>query len=280
MKRFLFLLIISSIVVSASAANALTTHQNELRANIINFLKEEGFMPEIDSDGDIQFKREGVKWYISINSVDEMPMYVSLFKWYNYSENFSKEAVSATLADLNSYKGVKVVIGNKGFMPSAEMYIVNAEPLKYAFYKLLGQIDNMDNRLTILIDEVKSLTFQSAFIANVDSDDSIIDDYGRPLYNYRAKYLKFKVFADVKTSGNYTFYVKIYNPDGRLLTDSNSPIGYTYKNSIKLEKGRREMHMIKWGTSNTGFWKSGKYKAEFYVNDKKIGEKEFYIYGN
>ncbi len=155
MKRFLFLLIISSIVVSASAANALTTHQNDLRANLINFLKEEGFMPEIDNDGDIQFKREGVKWYISIYSVDEMPMYISLFKWYNYSENYSKEAVSATLADLNSYKGVKVIIGNNGYMLSAEMYVVDAEPLKYAFYKLLGQIDNMDNRLTTLIKSQK-----------------------------------------------------------------------------------------------------------------------------
>ncbi len=39
-----------------------------MRGEILNYLRSEGYMPKIDSDGDIQFKREGVSYWISLDN--------------------------------------------------------------------------------------------------------------------------------------------------------------------------------------------------------------------
>ena len=70
MRRIL-LYIVSAVTLFASISlfaedNKLTSEQQALRSDILSFLKEEGFMPEIDTDDDIKFKSEGLSYYITI----------------------------------------------------------------------------------------------------------------------------------------------------------------------------------------------------------------------
>lgn len=94
----------------AFADGEFTTRQLALRSEIQSFLKQEGFMPEIDSDGDIKFKREGNTYYVRIDKANKSPMYLRLQSYYNYSDNLSKSKISAALPDLNLWKAVKVVM--------------------------------------------------------------------------------------------------------------------------------------------------------------------------
>lgn len=79
----------------AFADGEFTTRQLALRSEIQSFLKQEGFMPEIDSDGDIKFKREGNTYYVRIDKANKSPMYLRLQSYYNYSDNLSKSKISA-----------------------------------------------------------------------------------------------------------------------------------------------------------------------------------------
>lgn len=141
MKR-LFGLIIVLMVTSAVFAE-LNETQNQLRSDIMNFLSEEGFRPELDDDGEIAFKREGVVWYIRVSDVDSVPMYVSLALYYTYNDLYTRQFVSESLGQLNDFKAVKTSLYGKSYSYRAEMYLNEANTFNDVFYKLVDQILSM-----------------------------------------------------------------------------------------------------------------------------------------
>ena len=282
MKRYFFLLLAVTLAVGSYAAKNLNAQQSKLRSDMMTFLKEEGFMPEIDDDGDILFKREGKRWYISVSATDESPMYIALERWLGYDDEYSYERIANTLPTVNSYKGVKVRLNKEAYCLAAEMFVVNAEPMKYAFYKLASQIESMADRIIALVDDdmdiAKSIEFSAAYVANVDKDDNIIDTYGAKIESYRTKYLKLKFYGSVKKAGTYTFNVKFFNAAGVLTTNDKSPAGYSYSVTRNLETGYKEVVLSTWGSNTAGYWPKGTYRAEIYMNNTKIGEKTFTVY--
>ncbi len=145
MKR-LFGLIIVLMVTSAVFAE-LNEKQNQLRSDIMNFLSEEGFRPELDDDGEIAFKREGVVWYIRVSDVDSVPMYVSLALYYTYNDLYTRQFVSESLGQLNDFKAVKTSLYSKSYSYRAEMYLNEANTFNDVFYKLVDQILSMKKEL-------------------------------------------------------------------------------------------------------------------------------------
>lgn len=155
MKRLLILLFVAATAICMYAAE-LNSQQKKLRSEILSFLREEGYAPELDDDGDIAFKREGDKWYVLISASDENPMFVTLRKGYMYEDEYNYESISAILHELNDWKGVKTRLGKTAFSLVAELYVVSAEPFKHSFYKLAKQIDNMEEDLIELIKKTQS----------------------------------------------------------------------------------------------------------------------------
>ena len=145
MKRILLLAgLMLAMCASAYAQKSFNDEQLRLRGNIERFLREEGYMPEIDSDGDIKFKREGSSYYVIIDARDTSPMYLTLCKYYSYGEKYNRSVMSANLADFNLKKGVKLVLFDDSYCLQAQMYLVNADSFNYVFYKLLKQLDALD----------------------------------------------------------------------------------------------------------------------------------------
>ena len=143
MKKFLFSAIVACFCFVMNA-QALNPQQTKLRDDIQNFLNEEGFRAEIDSDGDIKFKREGLTWFVVMSSTDVDPMFIVLMRMHPYGE-ITKENLTPILNEINSWKGVKIYFGEKSYSYRAELYVNSAEPFKAAFYKLASQIDNMSS---------------------------------------------------------------------------------------------------------------------------------------
>ena len=131
----------------AFADDVFTTRQLALRSEVQSFLKQEGFMPEIDADGDIRFKREGSTYYIHIDKSNKSPMYLTLQSYFNYTDDLSKSKVSAALADLNMWKAVKVVLYRNQFAIQAEMFLTNSEAFKTVFYKLIGIVSDVEDEV-------------------------------------------------------------------------------------------------------------------------------------
>lgn len=139
MKEIILLLTI--LLVSTSVfSQDLTLEQKKLQTEIYQFLREEGYMPEIIPKNNISFKKEGEKYYVEIDTRDTHPLYIALTLSYVYSSDYSKEKIAAGLKDSNLKKGVKVICFADSYSYRAEMYLVNAEQFKYTFYKLMEQI--------------------------------------------------------------------------------------------------------------------------------------------
>ncbi len=56
--------------VSAQGTNKQTPNKAELQQLYMSYLTYEEYKPEIDSDGDVRFKRDGKVYYIDVNEGD------------------------------------------------------------------------------------------------------------------------------------------------------------------------------------------------------------------
>lgn len=60
----------NGVSVSGKDPNEVTNSKAELQRLYMGFLTEEGFKPDLDSDGDVRFKREGKTYVIIIDAKD------------------------------------------------------------------------------------------------------------------------------------------------------------------------------------------------------------------
>lgn len=134
----------------SSAQEEFTAGQLKLRNDIETFLKEEGFVPEIDSDGDIKFKKEGKIYYIEVSKADKSPMYVRMYRFYKYSESFTREKIVKALEKTNLKKGVKVLCFDNSYYYQSEQYLNNAETFKFTFYQLQDQLEAVQEQVAEL----------------------------------------------------------------------------------------------------------------------------------
>ena len=67
-------------------------------------------------------------------------------------------------------------------------------------------------------------------------------------------------------------YVKLFNPNGNLIRDNNSPKGY----SLTVNS---DEHRIRWPNDNSTSYKfeKGEYVIEFWTTDKLVGWKKFVL---
>ena len=296
MKRLIITLVLGLLILPsisfAQSDSGFNSEQLTLRTDLFNFLKEEGFMPELDSDGDIKFKSEGQAYYISVSKTDENPMYVVLFRSFNNPDEYSAETIAMASTKLNIYKGVKVLCFDKSFRIGAELYVRNAEPVKSAFYKLIGIIDSVKSDFLDECENVGSVSSSSSSnsiseipfiitkleVANTDENSNIIQDYGETIWDYKTKYLTPRITVKpFKSTGTYTIYVKLYK-DGSLSTGTSSPSGYSYSNKVTISGNSSQVFTLSgWGSKTAGNWSTGEYRFEIWYDDYCIGSKTFKV---
>mgnify|MGYP007069926914 FL=1 len=261
--------------------------QLALRNEISKFLKEEGYAPELDSDGDIRFKSEGHTYYVAVSAVDENPMYLSLYIPFNNPDGYSANDVVLATKELNKYKGVKVVCFDDSFRISGELYLRDAELFKESFYKLMFQIDNVRGDF---MDEVKKSSGSSSSIseipflvtkmevANIEKDGTIIQDYGSTIYDFKSKYLQPRITIKPFKTGSYTLYVKLYKDNVLQRNTTTSPENFTYSCSITVSDTSSQVKtLLGWGSTTAGQWAQGSYRYEVWINDYCIGSKTFKV---
>lgn len=141
MRKCLISLLFLLTLFGIAAAQSLNASQAKLRDEIKAFLQEEGFMPSIENGGEISFKKEGTTYWISVSPEDINPMFVTIGVIFGKPQEYTLTTMMLAAADLNLYKGIKVLCGEDSFAVEGEMFLGNAEQFKYAFYTLMGQIE-------------------------------------------------------------------------------------------------------------------------------------------
>lgn len=292
MKKILYTSIFIALsmlypVYSWADGKDFSKEQLALRDEISKFLKEEGYVPELDSDGDIRFKSEGRTYYVVVSTVDENPMYLSLYLPFNNPEGYSVDDIVLATKELNKYKGVKVICYDNSFRIGGELYLRDADLFKESFYKLMSQIDNVREDV---MDEIKTSSGSSSSIseipflvtkmevANVENDGTIIQDYGSTIYDFKSKYLQPRITIKPFKTGSYTLYVKLYKDNVLQRNSSSSPENYTYSHSITVSSTSSQVKTLPgWGAKTAGRWAQGSYRYEVWINDYCIGSKTFKV---
>lgn len=70
LKCMLVMLIASAAWVSV-AAKPSDADVDRYKASAMSFVREEGYMPTLDSDGDISFKREGNSYWVQVEAYED-----------------------------------------------------------------------------------------------------------------------------------------------------------------------------------------------------------------
>ncbi len=271
------------IAVAALAQDKMSYQAKNARTSMQQFLQEEGYSPFIDEDdGSLCFKKEGVLYYIYFSGTTTL-MAEFHRGGINY-ENGNMSDLQSAANDVNLTKYIKCYVTKKkivGF--SMETYFNSIEEYKYTFYQNIDALDAGRDYFIKIYEDDNTISgnnppfsISSVFIGNVTSSYTTITDYGNSIYSSTTQYLRPKMFIDVNKDGNYDVYVKFYSPSG-LSSGNSSPSGYSFSNTLNLNKDTHEYYMSGWGSSTAGHWQSGSYRMEFYYNNKLIYTKYFNI---
>ena len=117
---------------------------------------------------------------------------------------------------------------------------------------------------------------------NTDYDGNIISDYGSTLYALSIHFLRPRIFYEelCKSSRSETFDVKIYKPDGSLVTGTSSPSGYTYSSTETIYPGNNQVTFPGWGNDNGGYYTPGTYRFEVWHDGNFVYSTDVSLLGN
>lgn len=289
-KLIVCMLTMVGCILPVQAQKNLTSEQKAFQTSIMNFLKEEGFSPYIDSDdGSLSFKKEGeLHW---INIYEKLPFYVEFYKsGFNLNDVDTDAIVKACNYGNKTVKCAKAYMLDNSLSIVIEMFCHSAEEFKYVFYKNMKSLDEAKSKVKEYYNEnprgggtrtttsySTPFTINNVEVANGDEDGNIITSYGSTIYDYKTKYLMPRLNVTVNTAGTFEIYIKLYTPDGSMSKGSTSPEGYTYKQSISMTTDKNAYRLGGWGGKDEGHWKMGEYRFEFYYKDKLVGQKTFKV---
>ncbi len=70
--KYLLVAVLTAVIgFCGYAANPTDEDLDNYKASIISFVKAEGYMPKLDSDGDIAFKHDGDSYWVQASSYDD-----------------------------------------------------------------------------------------------------------------------------------------------------------------------------------------------------------------
>ena len=148
MKKLLILtLVLLTFAGNSYAQKNLNSQQQQLRTSIMNFLRNDGYAPQIDEDGDISFKKEGSAYFVIIGENNESPMFVSLSKLFPYGDGVTKGAILPYVAEINRYKMGKILIRDSYFEIRCELFLTSSSAFTSIFDKMMVVIDEARGEL-------------------------------------------------------------------------------------------------------------------------------------
>lgn len=148
MKNFICTLIFALLGSGiALAQKNYSAGQQAVRDKILSFLKEEGYQPSIDDDGDIKFKRQGDVYFVTVSDNDASPYFVKINKYYGYNDTFTKAKITLYALEVNKYKTIKLMSNDKQYWFESEMFVTNASAFTSVFSRILKAMDAAEEEL-------------------------------------------------------------------------------------------------------------------------------------
>lgn len=249
MKRYI-LTCAASLMALVGWTQELTTEQMQLRKDVYSTLKSNGYTDaNIDRDGDVIFKRDGIVYWVSVNENWQDPYMLCVCTGFPYDDdkNFTKENVEGCLSMVNQLKTVKLFCDDNTYTLRSDIICKDAAVFKQTIEAILGEQEKAQQYIAETISSGlggvdltgnKEAIFEKAFILYIGGD------YGKA----------FKLFSYVADAG----YPPAYSMLGMMYEDGE---GVSRNEALMVENYDKA---IENGQSWCGY-KLGKY----YYDNKK-----------
>jgi hypothetical protein len=132
----------------------LSKSKEDLQKMYMDYLTFEGYKPEIDVDGDIQFRIDGLMCYIAIDEKD--PQFFRIFSpsvWDFDNEDERKKVMSACDYVTGMTKVAKIFTIKKRVCISVELFVSSPENFKPVFFRSIGVLQNAKRKFVEKIKE-------------------------------------------------------------------------------------------------------------------------------
>jgi hypothetical protein len=128
---------------TAQESNGSDWDKEQFQNFYVEYLAEEGYRPEIDSDGDVRFKREGKGYFILVREDD--PEFFCLVLpniWPIESEAERAQVLAAADYSNARSKVSKVHTVDDDVWVTIELFVAKPEDFKGVFRRAIGALDN------------------------------------------------------------------------------------------------------------------------------------------
>jgi hypothetical protein len=123
----------------------------ESRLNVyMTIVREAGFEPSIDRDGDIEFNRDGNTYFIVIDRIDTSFVFLQM-PYYIIGSNEEKQYVAVAIGNANRIAKVakayfvNVSQGREGVVIGVELFLEDPNSMRVLFSRMLDSIDIVKN---------------------------------------------------------------------------------------------------------------------------------------
>jgi hypothetical protein len=124
-------------------SNTADPSMQQLQLMYLKYLKKEGYLPEIDSDGDVLFKKEGNSYFIDVRGQQKDPSYFRIILPGIFRIDNKTERLMVLIAADHVNSTVKVVkfytVENHTWA-AVEIFISKTEDFKDIFPRLMSTL--------------------------------------------------------------------------------------------------------------------------------------------
>jgi len=135
-------LVLSTGAVGAKEQAAEAPSKEQLQRLYIEHLTAEGYRPDVDVDGDIQFKREGRRYFIIISEKDPEFFRLVLANIWEIEDDLERSRVLVAADHSNAVSKVsKVYIVKNNVWVCVELFVAAPEDFRGIFERSMSAMD-------------------------------------------------------------------------------------------------------------------------------------------
>lgn len=144
LKKLIVLMFTFFSVVAVAEEKSMVA--KSFRNSIVSFLREEGFSPFIDNDGDVAFKKEGMSYWIDVSG--DKPFYVRFYVEGFDIDDANLAAIQKAVNEVNmDIRAIKCCYNTKSVILTVEFYTYATEDFKYIFYPYYNILQSSRNAI-------------------------------------------------------------------------------------------------------------------------------------
>jgi hypothetical protein len=142
-------------ILTASAQDSkMTSDELNFRNGMEQFLKEEGYLPTIDSeDNSLNFKKEGEKYWIIIEG--SSPTYVEIHKaGFGIKDTNHNYLIEACNKATRETRCAKAYVTKSSVSFTIEVYCHSVDDFRHIFYRSIGALDSAKDKTKTYYNEL------------------------------------------------------------------------------------------------------------------------------